>query len=129
MVPIVNSPRSTRCPPTQKTIAEPTALTTLSSIAAGHYELGRFEEARETFREIFEGQRRHLGERVRDLRKGLREIRDVAVPFVLAALLVIWRPLFAATVSRELAEAEGMKPKITNTCFFTERTQDRKSVV
>ena len=30
---------------------------------------------------------------------------------VLAVLAVIWRPLFAATINRELAEAEGMNPE------------------
>ncbi|MEZ5800566.1 MAG: metal ABC transporter permease [Nitratireductor sp.] len=33
---------------------------------------------------------------------------------VLAVLATIWRPLFAATVSSELAEAEGMKPARSN---------------
>lgn len=31
-------------------------------------------------------------------------------PLVLAILAVIWRPLFAATVSRDLAQAEGLSP-------------------
>lgn len=48
---------------------------------------------------------------------------DVAVVYgggalVLAGLLVIWRPLFAATVSPELAAAEGMKPDRTNLIFM-----------
>jgi zinc transport system permease protein len=33
---------------------------------------------------------------------------------VLLALVAIWRPLFAATVNRELADAEGMRPDIAN---------------
>ena len=37
---------------------------------------------------------------------------------VLAVLCMIWRPLFAATVSRELAEAEGMKPERANVVFM-----------
>lgn len=37
---------------------------------------------------------------------------------VLAILIVIWRPLFAATVSHELAEAEGMKPERANIIFM-----------
>ncbi len=37
---------------------------------------------------------------------------------VLAVLAVIWRPLFAATVNRELAEAEGMHPERTNVVFM-----------
>ena len=37
---------------------------------------------------------------------------------VLAALAAIWRPLFAATVSHELATAEGAKPHIANTIFM-----------
>lgn len=37
---------------------------------------------------------------------------------VLAILAVIWRPLFAATVNRELAEAEGMNPERANIIFM-----------
>lgn len=35
----------------------------------------------------------------------------------LAILATIWQPLFAATVSQELAEAEGMKPERANVIF------------
>lgn len=37
---------------------------------------------------------------------------------VLAVLALIWKPLFAATVSRELAEAEGMHPDRANIVFM-----------
>lgn len=37
---------------------------------------------------------------------------------VLAILTVIWRPLFAATINRELAEAEGMNPERVNIIFM-----------
>lgn len=37
---------------------------------------------------------------------------------VLALLALIWKPLFAATVSRELAEAEGMHPDRANIVFM-----------
>ena len=37
---------------------------------------------------------------------------------VLTILAVIWRPLFAATVNRELAEAEGMNPERANIIFM-----------
>ena len=37
---------------------------------------------------------------------------------VLAVLTLIWRPLFAATVSAELAEAEGMHPDRANLVFM-----------
>ncbi|OCW56981.1 metal ABC transporter permease [Hoeflea olei] len=37
---------------------------------------------------------------------------------VLAVLAAIWRPLFAATVNRELAEAEGMNPERVNIVFM-----------
>lgn len=37
---------------------------------------------------------------------------------VLAVLALIWRPLFAATVSAELAEAEGMRPDRANLVFM-----------
>ena len=37
---------------------------------------------------------------------------------VLAILVVIWRPLFAATVNHELTEAEGMKPERANVVFM-----------
>lgn len=37
---------------------------------------------------------------------------------VLGTLAVIWRPLFAATVNRELAEAEGLNPDRVNIVFM-----------
>lgn len=37
---------------------------------------------------------------------------------VLMVLFVIWKQLFAATVSSELAEAEGMRPDIANIAFM-----------
>ena len=37
---------------------------------------------------------------------------------VLAVLVLIWRPLFAATVNQELAEAEGMNPDRANFIFM-----------
>lgn len=37
---------------------------------------------------------------------------------VLGILAAIWRPLFAATVNRELAEAEGMRPERANIVFM-----------
>lgn len=37
---------------------------------------------------------------------------------VLALLVGIWRPLFAATVNRELAEAEGQNPERANVIFM-----------
>lgn len=37
---------------------------------------------------------------------------------VLLTLAAIWRPLFAATVSQELAIAEGMHPVLANTIFM-----------
>ncbi len=37
---------------------------------------------------------------------------------VLGVLALIWRPLFAATVNRELAEAEGMRPDRANVVFM-----------
>jgi zinc transport system permease protein len=37
---------------------------------------------------------------------------------VLAVLASIWTPLFAATISRELAEAEGLKPDRANLVFM-----------
>ena len=48
---------------------------------------------------------------------------DVAIIWVggvacLAILAAIWRPLFAATVSQELAEAEGMRPERANIVFM-----------
>ena len=48
---------------------------------------------------------------------------DIAIIWVggaacLAVLAMIWRPLFAATVSQELAEAEGMKPERANIIFM-----------
>lgn len=44
---------------------------------------------------------------------------DIAVIYaggvaVLVVLLAVWRPLFAATVNRELADAEGMRPDAAN---------------
>jgi len=49
--------------------------------------------------------------------------RDLAVIYaggalVLAVLAWIWRPLFAATVSRDLAEAEGLRPDRVNFVFM-----------
>jgi len=48
---------------------------------------------------------------------------DIAViwmggALVLAILATIWRPLFAATVNSELAEAEGMNPQRANVVFM-----------
>lgn len=48
---------------------------------------------------------------------------DIAVIYaggaaVLAVLALIWRPLFAATVNRELAEAEGLNPDAANAVFM-----------
>ena len=37
---------------------------------------------------------------------------------VIAVLVMIWRPLFAGTVSLELAEAEGMRPERANLIFI-----------
>lgn len=37
---------------------------------------------------------------------------------VLAVLVTIWTPLFAATISRELAEAEGLRPDRANLIFM-----------
>jgi zinc transport system permease protein len=37
---------------------------------------------------------------------------------VLGILTLIWRPLFAATINRELAEAEGMNPERVNIIFM-----------
>jgi zinc transport system permease protein len=37
---------------------------------------------------------------------------------VFGILIAIWRPLFAATVNRELAEAEGMSPDRANMIFM-----------
>jgi len=36
---------------------------------------------------------------------------------ILVVLFMIWRPLFAATVNWELAEAEGLKPDVANIIF------------
>lgn len=46
-------------------------------------------------------------------------VTDIAVIYagggiVLAVLIYIWRPLFAATVSPELAQAEGLRPGVAN---------------
>lgn len=38
--------------------------------------------------------------------------------FVLAVLVIVWRSLFAATVNRELAEAEGLNPDRSNVVFM-----------
>lgn len=48
---------------------------------------------------------------------------DIAVIYgggsaVLAALILIWQPLFATTVNRELAEAEGVGPDRINAVFM-----------
>lgn len=48
---------------------------------------------------------------------------DIAVIWVggivvLAVLALVWRPLFAATVSRELAEAEGLRPDRANLVYM-----------
>ena len=48
---------------------------------------------------------------------------DIAIIYlgglmVLAVLIMIWHPLFAATVNEELAEAEGMEPKRANVIFM-----------
>ncbi len=40
---------------------------------------------------------------------------------VLAVLAFVWRPLFAATVNRELAEAEGLRPDRANIVFMLMR--------
>lgn len=50
-------------------------------------------------------------------------VMDIAVIYaggvaVLATLLVVWRPLFAATVNRELAEAEGLRPDRASVIFM-----------
>lgn len=50
-------------------------------------------------------------------------VPDIAVIYcggaiVLAVLAWIWRPLFAATVNRELAEAEGLGPDRANIIFM-----------
>jgi len=37
---------------------------------------------------------------------------------ILGVLFMIWRPLFAATVNRELAEAEGLNPDVANIIFM-----------
>jgi zinc transport system permease protein len=37
---------------------------------------------------------------------------------VLAVLVLMWRPLLAATVNAELAEAEGMRPEVTRIVFM-----------
>ena len=37
---------------------------------------------------------------------------------VMTVLLFIWRPLFAATVNAELAQAEGMNPNLANLVFM-----------
>ena len=50
-------------------------------------------------------------------------VADIAVIYgggaaVLAVLICIWRPLFAATVSRDLAEAEGLRPDRAEVIFM-----------
>lgn len=50
-------------------------------------------------------------------------VTDIAIIYVgglgvLALLMLIWRPLFAATVNRELAEAEGLNPDRANVIFM-----------
>ena len=47
---------------------------------------------------------------------------DIAIVYLggalaLAGLAAVWRPLFAATVNRELAEAEGLNPDRANLFF------------
>ena len=37
---------------------------------------------------------------------------------IFAVLVYIWRPLFAATVNRDLAAAEGMRPEVANLVFM-----------
>jgi zinc transport system permease protein len=37
---------------------------------------------------------------------------------VIAVLIAMWRPLLAATVNAELAEAEGMRPEVTRIVFM-----------
>jgi len=37
---------------------------------------------------------------------------------IFAILVCIWRPLFAATVNRDLAAAEGMQPEVANLVFM-----------
>jgi zinc transport system permease protein len=37
---------------------------------------------------------------------------------ILGLLAVMWRPLLAATVNAELAEAEGMRPEVTRVVFM-----------
>lgn len=49
--------------------------------------------------------------------------RDVVIIYLAAVclcglLLLLWRPLFASTVSAELAEAEGMHPRIVELVFM-----------
>lgn len=48
---------------------------------------------------------------------------DIAVIFgaglvILGLLALLWRPLLAATVSTELAEAEGMRPEVSRVVFM-----------
>lgn len=38
--------------------------------------------------------------------------------FALVILYLLWRPLFAATVSLDIAEAEGMKPEVSRVAFM-----------
>jgi len=50
-------------------------------------------------------------------------LTDIAVVYgggsaALAVLVAIWRPLFAATVSHEIAEAEGLRPDRANVVFM-----------
>lgn len=48
---------------------------------------------------------------------------DIAVIYgggvvIVAVLIMIWRPLFAATVNTDLAEAEGLRPQRANVIFM-----------
>lgn len=48
---------------------------------------------------------------------------DIAIIYgggivILLVLILIWRPLFAATVSTDLAEAEGLRPQRANVIFM-----------
>jgi zinc transport system permease protein len=51
------------------------------------------------------------------------KVTDILVIYVggalvLAVLIAMWRPLLAATVNAELAEAEGMRPEVTRIVFM-----------
>jgi zinc transport system permease protein len=50
-------------------------------------------------------------------------VTDIAVIWIggaviLGVLIAMWRPLLAATVNAELAEAEGMRPEVTRVIFM-----------